>query len=83
MIEPDIPKEPGRNAMDVTRWAAIQSLYHAALEKEAGERSSFLAAACAERKQQTIRIPDTVNLLADLPEADFICSVAQAILLRS
>jgi hypothetical protein len=34
--------------MDVTRWAAIQSLYHAALEKEAGERSSFLAEACAE-----------------------------------
>jgi hypothetical protein len=29
------------------------------------------------------QIPETVKLLADLPEADFICSVAQAILLRS
>jgi hypothetical protein len=29
------------------------------------------------------RIPQTVRLLAALPEADFICSVAQAILLRS
>jgi hypothetical protein len=36
-----------------------------------------------KRKQQTIRIPETVKLLADLPEADFIGSVAQAILLRS
>jgi len=30
-----------------------------------------------------IRIPETVKLLADLLEADFIGSVAQAILLRS
>jgi hypothetical protein len=37
----------------------------------------------AKRKQQMFRIPETVKLLADLPEADFICSVAQAILLRS
>ena len=37
----------------------------------------------AKRKQQIFRIPETVKLLADLPEADFICSVAQAILLRS
>jgi hypothetical protein len=29
------------------------------------------------------RVPQTVKLLADLPEADFICIVAQAILLRS
>jgi hypothetical protein len=36
-----------------------------------------------KRKQQTTRIPETVKLLADLPEADFIGSVAQAILLRS
>jgi hypothetical protein len=36
-----------------------------------------------KRKQQIIRIPETVKLLSDLPEADFICSVAQAILLRS
>ena len=36
-----------------------------------------------KRKQQMIRIPETVKLLADLPEADFISSVAQAILLRS
>ncbi len=36
-----------------------------------------------KRKQQMIRIPETVKLLAELPEADFIGSVAQAILLRS
>ena len=29
------------------------------------------------------QIPEAVKLLADLPEADFIGSVAQAILLRS
>jgi hypothetical protein len=29
------------------------------------------------------RIPQNVKLLADLSESDFICSVAQAILLRS
>jgi hypothetical protein len=29
------------------------------------------------------RIPQTVKLLTDLSESDFICSVAQAILLRS
>jgi hypothetical protein len=29
------------------------------------------------------QIPETVKLLADLPEADFIGSVAQSILLRS
>ena len=34
--------------MDPQRWAVIESLYHAALEKEPGERSSYLAAACAE-----------------------------------
>jgi len=30
-----------------------------------------------------MREPETVKLLADLPEADFIGSVAQAVLLRS
>jgi tetratricopeptide (TPR) repeat protein/predicted Ser/Thr protein kinase len=34
--------------MDAQRWAVIDSLYHAALEKEPGERSAYLAAACAE-----------------------------------
>ena len=34
--------------MDAQRWARIEPLYHAALEKEAGERSSYLEAACAE-----------------------------------
>jgi hypothetical protein len=34
-------------------------------------------------KPDMAEIPETVKLLADLPEADFICSVAQAILLRS
>jgi len=34
--------------MDPQRWAIIEALYHAALEKEPGERSSYLVAACAE-----------------------------------
>src|SRR5215831_14276743 len=34
--------------MDAQRWAVIESLYHAALAKEPGERSAYLAAACAE-----------------------------------
>jgi serine/threonine protein kinase len=34
--------------MDAKRWAVIESLYHSALAKEPGERSSYLAAACAE-----------------------------------
>jgi hypothetical protein len=34
--------------MDAQRWAVIESVYHAALGKEPGERSSYLAATCAE-----------------------------------
>src|SRR5215831_16048338 len=34
--------------MDAQRWAVIESLYHAVLAKEPGERSSYLAAACAD-----------------------------------
>jgi serine/threonine protein kinase/Tfp pilus assembly protein PilF len=34
--------------MDAQRWAIIDSLYHAALAKEPGERSAYLAAVCAE-----------------------------------
>ena len=34
--------------MNAQRWAMIESLYHAALAKEPGERSSYLAAACAD-----------------------------------
>ena len=34
--------------MDAQRWAVIDSLYHAALAKEPGERSSYLAVACAD-----------------------------------
>jgi serine/threonine protein kinase len=37
-----------KNVMEAQRWAMIDSLYHAALTKEPGERSSFLAAVCAE-----------------------------------
>ena len=33
--------------------------------------------------REMAQIPETVKLLADLPESDFICGVAQAILLRS
>jgi tetratricopeptide (TPR) repeat protein len=34
--------------MDAQRWAVIEPIYHAALEREPGERSTYLAAACAE-----------------------------------
>jgi serine/threonine protein kinase/tetratricopeptide (TPR) repeat protein len=34
--------------MDAQRWAAIESLYKQALAKEPGERSAYLAAACAK-----------------------------------
>ena len=34
--------------MDAQRWAVIESLYRAALAKEPGERSAYLAAACAD-----------------------------------
>src|SRR5215831_11260908 len=34
--------------MDPQHWAKIESLYHAALAKEPGERPGYLAAACAE-----------------------------------
>jgi serine/threonine protein kinase len=34
--------------MDPQRWARIESLYHAALEKEPNERSGYLAHACAD-----------------------------------
>jgi tetratricopeptide (TPR) repeat protein len=34
--------------MDPQRWAEIEPLYHAALAKEPGERSSYLQAACAD-----------------------------------
>ncbi len=34
--------------MDPQRWAMIESLYHAALGKEPGERASYLAGACAK-----------------------------------
>jgi hypothetical protein len=37
-----------KNVMEAHRWAMIDSLYHAALTKEPGERSSFPAAVCAE-----------------------------------
>src|SRR5258708_4541992 len=34
--------------MHAQRWALIESLYHAALAREPGERSSYLAVACAD-----------------------------------
>ena len=34
--------------MDPQRWAKIESLYHAALAKDRGERSAYLDTACAE-----------------------------------
>ncbi len=34
--------------MDPRRWVLVESLYHAVLTKEPGDRSSYLAAACAD-----------------------------------
>jgi hypothetical protein len=34
--------------MDAQRWAVIEPLYYAALTKESGELSSYLAATCAD-----------------------------------
>jgi tetratricopeptide (TPR) repeat protein len=42
--------------MDAQRWAVIESLYHAALAKEPDERSSYLAAACAEDLRLRIEV---------------------------
>jgi serine/threonine protein kinase len=36
------------NLMDPQRWSRIESLYHAALAKDRGERSAYLDKACAE-----------------------------------
>jgi serine/threonine protein kinase len=36
--------------VDARRWKVIDSVYHAILEKEPGERSSCLEAACAEQR---------------------------------
>lgn len=36
--------------MDAQRWAMIESVYHAVLAKDPGERSSYLNEACAEDK---------------------------------
>ncbi len=47
--------------MEPQRWAAIESLYHAALGKDAGERSSYLRAACPE--DQALR-DEVASLLA-------------------
>ena len=33
--------------MNATRWPEVERLYHAALERAAGERAAFLIEACA------------------------------------
>src|SRR5215469_884503 len=65
---PDPPAGTGRrNAMDAQRWAVIESVYHAALGKEPGERSAYLAAACAE--DPTLRI-EVESLLGYADDAE-------------
>src|SRR5262249_31633021 len=56
---------PG-GAMDPQRWTRIESLYHAALEKEPGQRPAFLTGECGD---QTELRREVVTLLS-CPDGD-------------
>ena len=53
-------------AIDAERWQRIESIYHAALEREPDQRSRFLAKACADDPNLRCEIE---SLLAEDPEA--------------
>lgn len=56
--------------MDATRWAKIKHLFHDAIDKQPGERTDFLAAAC---DGDTTLMADVKSLLASHTHAgDFI-----------
>ncbi|HXB74952.1 MAG TPA: hypothetical protein VNY05_42365, partial [Candidatus Acidoferrales bacterium] len=38
----------GQSPMDGDRWRRVDELYHAALDREAGERAGFLLRACGD-----------------------------------
>src|SRR5580698_1846799 len=52
--------------MDPQRWARIESLYHAALARDPGERPDYLAAACAQEPE----LRREVESLLDAANAD-------------
>ena len=53
--------------MDPDRWRRIESVYHAALERDPGERSAFLAAAC-EKDDDLRREVDVLLAQSDSTE---------------
>src|SRR4051794_26432458 len=55
--------------MDAERWACVESLYHAALERAPAERARFLVGACADDELRR----EVADLLAyDDPDASFM-----------
>ena len=59
--------------MDPQRWARIESLYHAALEKDPGERSGYLAQECVgdpglRREVETLLPYADADLRSPLPK---------------
>src|SRR6516164_5271998 len=46
----------GRIAMDQERWQQVQVLFHAVLERERGERQSFLDVVCGKDADLRIQI---------------------------
>jgi len=58
--------------VDPQRWLKIESLYHAALAKEPGERVEYLAAACS----QDLELQREVESLLDCADAPLVSPVA-------
>jgi serine/threonine protein kinase/Tol biopolymer transport system component len=58
--------------MDPQRWTKIESLYHAALTKEPGERSAYLDTACAEDPE----LRGEVESLLGCADAELVSPVA-------
>src|SRR6516225_2740734 len=58
--------------MNLQRWAKIESLYHAALAKELGERSAYLDTACAQDPD----LRGEVESLLGCADAELVSSVA-------
>ena len=67
--------------MDPQRWERIESLYHAAIEKEPRERSEYLTHACADDPDLRHEVETLLGYAeADLksPTADaFLCELRQ------
>jgi hypothetical protein len=48
--------------MDPQRWSKIESLYHAALAKNLGERSTYLDTACAQDPEPRREVESLLGL---------------------